>query len=154
MGFGLVIRSTERILRLTTISYIAFTTLHTLQITTTQTKSSQSATSSSTRCLVAASNGGRTLSSGFPNCPRPQLHISHFSLLTSVLSIDLTTPHVKVILLKIKVPLRLTVYRQSIRLGVKPFETHDERSLFYQQSPSGNSPYVSSSLTRKWVCLL
>jgi hypothetical protein len=30
---------------------------------------------------VAASNGGRSLSSGFPNCPRPQLPASHFSKL-------------------------------------------------------------------------
>jgi hypothetical protein len=29
------------------------------------------------RCLVATSNGGRSPSSGFPNCPRPQLPASH-----------------------------------------------------------------------------
>jgi hypothetical protein len=29
------------------------------------------------RCLVAASNGGRSLSSVFPNCPRSQLPPSH-----------------------------------------------------------------------------
>jgi hypothetical protein len=27
---------------------------------------------------------------------------------------------------KVKVTLRLTVYRQSVRLGVKPLETHDQ----------------------------
>jgi hypothetical protein len=32
-------------------------------------------------CLVAASNGGRSPSSGFPNCPRPQLPASHFTQL-------------------------------------------------------------------------
>jgi hypothetical protein len=31
------------------------------------------------RCSVAASNGGRSPSSGFPNCPRPQLPASHSS---------------------------------------------------------------------------
>jgi hypothetical protein len=33
------------------------------------------------RCLVAASNGGCSASSGFPNCTRPQLPASHFSQL-------------------------------------------------------------------------
>jgi hypothetical protein len=33
------------------------------------------------RCLVAASNDGRFLSSGFPNVPRPQLPASQFSQL-------------------------------------------------------------------------
>jgi hypothetical protein len=32
-------------------------------------------------CLVSASNIGRSPSSGFPNCPRPQLPASHFSQL-------------------------------------------------------------------------
>jgi hypothetical protein len=29
--------------------------------------------------------------------------------------------------IKVKVTLRLAVYRQSIRLGIKPLETHDQR---------------------------
>jgi hypothetical protein len=33
------------------------------------------------RCLVADSNNGRSPSSGFPNCPRPQLPSPHFSQL-------------------------------------------------------------------------
>jgi hypothetical protein len=35
------------------------------------------------RCLVATSKGGRSRSSGFPNCPRPQLPASHFSQLAT-----------------------------------------------------------------------
>jgi hypothetical protein len=31
------------------------------------------------RCLIAASNGGHSPCSGFPNCPWPQLSASHFS---------------------------------------------------------------------------
>jgi hypothetical protein len=54
---------------------------------------------------------------------------------------------------KFKVTLRLAVYRQSVLLGVKPLETHDER-LFFQLNSCGNSPYVTASLTRRWVCLL
>jgi hypothetical protein len=53
---------------------------------------------------------------------------------------------------KVKVTLRLAVYRQSVRLGVKPLETHDQ--TFFLLSSCGNSPYVTSSLTRRWVCLL
>jgi hypothetical protein len=37
---------------------------------------SQSATVSTSRCLVAASNGGRSPFSGFPNYPRPRLTVS------------------------------------------------------------------------------
>jgi hypothetical protein len=53
---------------------------------------------------------------------------------------------------KVKVTLRLAVYRQSFRLGVKPLETRDQR--FFQLNPCGNSPYVTSSLTKRWVRLL
>jgi hypothetical protein len=49
--------------------------------------------------------------------------------------------------------LRLAVYRQSVRLGDKPLETHDQ-CLFLQLSTCGYSPYVTVSLTREWVCLL
>jgi hypothetical protein len=52
----------------------------------------------------------------------------------------------------VKVTLRLAVYRQSVRPGVRPLETHDQR--FFQLNSYGNSPYVTSSLTRWWVCLL
>jgi hypothetical protein len=45
---------------------------------------------------------------------------------------------------KVKVTLRLAVYRQSIHLGVKPVETHDQ--IFFQLNSCGNSPYVASSL--------
>jgi hypothetical protein len=54
---------------------------------------------------------------------------------------------------KVKVTLRLGVYRQWIRLGVEPLETLDRR-FFLQLYHCGHSLYVTSSLTRKWVCLL
>jgi hypothetical protein len=41
-----------------------------------------------------------------------------------------------------------------ISLGVKPLETHDQTLFFFQLNSSGNSPYVTSSLTRRWVCLV
>jgi hypothetical protein len=49
-------------------------------------------------------------------------------------------------------PLRLAVYCQSVGLGTKPLETHDQR--FFWLNPCGHSPYVTASLTRRWVCLL
>jgi hypothetical protein len=55
---------------------------------------------------------------------------------------------------KVKVTLRLAVYRQSVCLGVKPLETHDQRFFFLQLNPCDISPYVTSSLMRRWVCLL
>jgi hypothetical protein len=53
---------------------------------------------------------------------------------------------------KVNVTLRLAVYRQSVRLGVKPLESHDQ-IFFFRLNSCGNSPYVASSLTRRWVCL-
>jgi hypothetical protein len=53
---------------------------------------------------------------------------------------------------KVKVTLRLAVFPQLVRPGVKPLETHDQ--IFLQLNPCEHSPYVTSSLTRRWVCLL
>jgi hypothetical protein len=38
-------------------------------------------------------------------------------------------------------------FRQSVHLGVNPLETHNQR-FFFHLNPCGNSPYVTSSLTR------
>jgi hypothetical protein len=53
---------------------------------------------------------------------------------------------------RVRVTLRLAVYHQSVRLADKPLEVHEQS--FFQLGPCGNSPYVISSLTRGWVCLL
>jgi hypothetical protein len=47
---------------------------------------------------------------------------------------------------KVKVALRLAVYRQSFRLGTRHPEDHDQR--FFQLNSCGHSPYVTSFLTR------
>jgi hypothetical protein len=47
---------------------------------------------------------------------------------------------------KIRVTLRLAVYRPSVYLGVKPLETHDQNFPPPQLNFWGNSPYVSSLL--------
>jgi hypothetical protein len=54
---------------------------------------------------------------------------------------------------RVRVTLGLAVYRQSVLLGDKPLETHDQY-FFFQPNACGHSPYVTSSLTRGWVCLL
>jgi hypothetical protein len=54
---------------------------------------------------------------------------------------------------RVSVTLWLAVYRQSVRLGDKPLETHDQY-FFFQLNICGHSPYVTSSLTRGWVCSL
>jgi hypothetical protein len=54
---------------------------------------------------------------------------------------------------RVRVTLRLTVYRQSLRLGDKPLETHDQQ-YFLSTEICGHSPNVTSPLTREWVCLL
>jgi hypothetical protein len=47
---------------------------------------------------------------------------------------------------RVRVNLRLAVYRQSVHLDAKPLETHNQH--FFQLNTCGYSPYVTSSLTR------
>jgi hypothetical protein len=54
---------------------------------------------------------------------------------------------------RVRVTLRLAVYRKSVHLGAKPLESHDQK-YFFATEPLRSSPYVTSSLTRGWVCLL
>jgi hypothetical protein len=51
---------------------------------------------------------------------------------------------------RVRDTLRLAVYLHSVRLGDKPLETHDQH--FFQLNTCFHSPYVTSSLTRGWVC--
>jgi hypothetical protein len=53
---------------------------------------------------------------------------------------------------RVRVSLRLAVYSQSVHLGAKPLETHDQ--YFFQLNTCGYSPYITFSLTRSWVCRL
>jgi hypothetical protein len=54
---------------------------------------------------------------------------------------------------RVRITLRLAVYRQSIHLGYKPLETHDQQ-LSFRLNTCFRSPYVTSSLTRGSVCSL
>jgi hypothetical protein len=54
---------------------------------------------------------------------------------------------------RIRVTSRLAVYCQSVRLSDEPLETHDQH-LFFQLNICGDSPYLTSSLTRRWACRL
>jgi hypothetical protein len=45
----------------------------------------------------------------------------------------------------VRVTLRLAVYRQSVRLGAKPLETHGQ--MIFQLNTCGHSPYATSALT-------
>jgi hypothetical protein len=65
-----VVIAFSKLLQLVTTSKAyAFTHLHISEV-------AQSVTVSTSRCLVAASNDGRSPSSGFPKCPPPQLPAS------------------------------------------------------------------------------
>jgi hypothetical protein len=66
--FGLIIGFTEHLQNVTTNNYDSLTELHTPNISTHKVFTS--------RCLVAVSNGGRSPSSGFQDCPRPRLPAS------------------------------------------------------------------------------
>jgi hypothetical protein len=76
-GFGLLIGFIEHLQLITTSEGYALTVLLTSQITTGHTRFSQPVTVFTSRCLVVASNGGRSPSTGFPKVPWPQLPVSH-----------------------------------------------------------------------------
>jgi hypothetical protein len=54
---------------------------------------------------------------------------------------------------RLRVALRLAVYRQSVSLGAEPLETHGQ-NFFPQLNTCGHSPYITFSLMRGWVCHL
>jgi hypothetical protein len=53
---------------------------------------------------------------------------------------------------RVRVTLQVMVYGQSVRPGNNPLETNDQ--WFFQLNTCGCSPYVTSTLTRGWVCRL
>jgi hypothetical protein len=53
----------------------------------------------------------------------------------------------------VTVSLQLLVYHQSVHLGTKLLETHNQR-VFLQLSPCSHSPYVTSSVMRGWAVVL
>jgi hypothetical protein len=53
---------------------------------------------------------------------------------------------------RVRVTLRLAVYRLSVRLGANPMRPTTR--IFFQLNTCGYSPYVTSSLMRGWVCRL
>jgi hypothetical protein len=54
---------------------------------------------------------------------------------------------------RVRVTLRLAVYRQSVRLGDKPLRPTTSIFIF-QLNSCDYSPYVTSCMTRGWVCRL
>jgi hypothetical protein len=54
------------------------------------------------------------------------------------------------VIVRVKVTLRLAVYRQSFRLGDKPHWLTTS-NFFFQLNPCSHSSYVISSLIRGWV---
>jgi hypothetical protein len=67
---------------------------------------------------------------------------------------DLVLISTTTLLVRVRVTLRLAVYRQSVRLGAEPVETHAQNLFFSQMNTCGDSPYITSSPTREWVCHL
>jgi hypothetical protein len=86
---GLVIGFIEHLQNVTINNYVSLTELNTpkITVTTAHIKPSQFFPN---RCSVAASNGGRSPYSGFPNCPRPQLQHLSTHWLTDWLTHSLT----------------------------------------------------------------
>jgi hypothetical protein len=79
----------------------------------------------------SGSNGGRSPSSGFPIClcvSDSQLTVCLQTLSPTRTLLGLTNKD------GVNVTLRLAAYRQSVRLGIKPLQTHSQR-LFFSSEP-------------------
>jgi hypothetical protein len=102
-------------------------------VTTFHTRSSKSVTVFTSRCLVAASN------SGFPNCP----HSSATSFSQQQLTkLNRSSPLTNWLRVRVRVTLRLSVYRQSVRLGANHFEDHNQRFICLQLNHFGRCPLL------------
>jgi hypothetical protein len=104
------------------------------------------------RCLVAASNGGRSPSFVFPNCPRPQLAASNNN------SSKRRNPSGYPTNCNSKSKSKSSYFTTG---GLSPISSSwrqvprgSRPDFFFQLNPCGHSLYVTSSLTRRWVRLL
>jgi hypothetical protein len=124
-GFWLVIEFIEHLQIITTNNYDSLIELHTPKINHGNCSTHKVLSVFTSRCLLAAFNGGRSPFSGFQNCPRPQLPASHFSQLQ--LSAYSTTQA------KVQVMLRPTVSR-PVCLRVKQHVGPKTRFLLLSDS--------------------
>jgi hypothetical protein len=92
-------------------NYSAIANLHSLQISKAPAKSSQS--TFTIRLLVTDLNNGDFQLMCSHRCPQADTYYNF----------------------KVKVTLRLAAYRQSVRLGVEPLETHDQRLILFPIEP-------------------
>jgi hypothetical protein len=143
-----------------TSNYSAIADFHNSQFTTAPAKPSPACCVFTNRSLATVSNSGDSSTS------RSQVLISPTfvqNCLSAILSATLNRclfsdflqelnciEHYKTV--RIKVTLRFAVYRQSVRLGAEPLETHGQN--FFQFNTCGHNPYITSSLKRGWVCHL
>jgi hypothetical protein len=80
-----------------------------------------------------------------PHRPQYDTHSYYFRLLSE------EAASILILRAAVGVTSWLAVYRRSVRLGAKPFETHD-RYIFFQLNTWGYIPHVTFSLTRGWIC--
>jgi hypothetical protein len=134
----------------TTGNYSAIANLHTFQFTFTHALGFSVFTSRvpATDLLQSRCNFKSHMKSSYhsliPFLPFVQLPIPRL-LSTTVLYFVYSSSTI----VRVRVTLRLAVYRKSVRLGGKLLETHDHE--FFQLNTCGRSPYITSSLTRGWV---
>jgi hypothetical protein len=123
----------EHLQVVTTNKYNIVADLHTLQITTAQSKSLPACSVFSKRFLVTASNHGYSsasvLKSSLNGGSLPTAYSSEWELLYDW---------------------RLTA--NQFVLAIKPWDSRPV--IFFQLNTCGYSPYVTSSVTRAWVCHL
>jgi hypothetical protein len=124
----------------TTINYIAIANLHTLKLPQYPLSIFPPCCVFISRSLATTSNSGdSSASSAQVSSSQPPMQNC-----ISTNSLPLSTKWARV-RVRVRIPLRLASYRQSVRLGARPLETHDQ--IFFQLNSCGNSPYVTYTLT-------
>jgi hypothetical protein len=144
-------------------NYCTTANLHTLHINKAHAKPSQSASTSrvpvadlhngdySASVLTSLMSGEYPIAELLPQLTNSQAggHLTP----TSYSSLHRLTYKWLLFRVRVRITLRLAVYRQSVRLGVKSLQAQTS-DFFFQMNTCRNSPYVTSSLTRGWVYCL
>jgi hypothetical protein len=108
MGFGLTIGCTEQLQNVTINNYDSLTEIYTPKGHRNY-STHQVFSVFTSRCLVAASNGGRSRFSGFPNCSPPTTHFPQLELST-----DSTTGLLVISILRRHGPQRKSLFHYCV----------------------------------------
>jgi hypothetical protein len=138
MGFGLKTGFTDHLQVVTTSNCNTVVNFHTLQITTAHAKSSQSAVFTGHSLVMASNSEGTLLAPIKSSLHRPPYNSLYSKSKSKSKSKSLYNWRFTVN--------QFVLAPSPSRLAIRGF--------FFQLNSCGHSPYITSSLTQRWVCPL